>query len=529
MTIRRLTITALILFLAACGGGSSTSPVVPPVPDNPVPPEEPPQNTAGSSPADFFAAPTALYFSADDGVTGREPWQLTETGVIQLADLTPGTDSSDVLWMIETGGAVVVLTREAGEVAAFSTWLIRDTQVTRIKDHQFEDTVVNSGEPLLVDGRVLYRLGLERPGVSRPIIESEWIYSVDVNSQLHEELGQFDIYRNQWVIAAGEANFLGIDLTDTSAGQKQIWRSDGTLTGTRSVAAEMISNTEELSIAAANTSTLFLNEENRLWQVNTDLIVSLTQEFDGRIWATLSMGDEGLLVNASDSSGGARLHYVEPDGSATTALSAGMSTTGHASSGIRSDDELIYTVFNTGTAQLIHESLTTDDATVVKQSGGPICTDSFRLHTNEETDQIFLVSQSGGGTVCFPYSDRIESYNPFDRTLQPMVDLPGEAEDTSLSMRDFAFAENGVYYLMGSDAETSSLRHYSSVLGDDILIQEEILLKEVPSSGGFEGHFIEGGLGLFVVLDDGEKGLELWQLQNIDAELVADINELPEG
>jgi ELWxxDGT repeat protein len=51
----------------------------------------------GSDPADFFIAGSTLYFSADDGVHGRELWQTdgTPSGTVLVKDLVPGGGAGD--------------------------------------------------------------------------------------------------------------------------------------------------------------------------------------------------------------------------------------------------------------------------------------------------------------------------------------------------------------------------------------------------------------------------------------------------
>jgi len=50
---------------------------------------------AGSAPNALTVLNNALYFSADDGVTGRELWKTdgTDTGTMQVEDLCPGSCS----------------------------------------------------------------------------------------------------------------------------------------------------------------------------------------------------------------------------------------------------------------------------------------------------------------------------------------------------------------------------------------------------------------------------------------------------
>jgi ELWxxDGT repeat protein len=64
-----------------------------------------PASGAGSAPNAFTVLNNALYFSADDGVTGRELWKTdgTETGTMQVKDLCPGSCSGLPFLVILSG------------------------------------------------------------------------------------------------------------------------------------------------------------------------------------------------------------------------------------------------------------------------------------------------------------------------------------------------------------------------------------------------------------------------------------------
>jgi len=59
-----------------------------------------PTPAAGSSPGAFIALNNALYFSADDGVTGRELWKTdgTDAGTIQVKISVAGVAMACPFW-----------------------------------------------------------------------------------------------------------------------------------------------------------------------------------------------------------------------------------------------------------------------------------------------------------------------------------------------------------------------------------------------------------------------------------------------
>ena len=57
---------------------------------------------------------STIYFAADDGVSGSEPWRYdTGTGAVQIADLEPGIDGSFPDRFTEAGGLVFFVAFQA--------------------------------------------------------------------------------------------------------------------------------------------------------------------------------------------------------------------------------------------------------------------------------------------------------------------------------------------------------------------------------------------------------------------------------
>jgi ELWxxDGT repeat protein len=67
------------------------------------------QNTAGSNPTGFFPLAGGALFTADDGQTGRELWFTdgTPAGTRQVADIAPGAASSNPSWFVSLGTQVL--------------------------------------------------------------------------------------------------------------------------------------------------------------------------------------------------------------------------------------------------------------------------------------------------------------------------------------------------------------------------------------------------------------------------------------
>ncbi|MCM2278880.1 MAG: hypothetical protein NDJ89_12465 [Oligoflexia bacterium] len=64
---------------------------------------------AGSTPTSFTEVDGTIFFTADDGLRGRELWKTdgTEAGTLLVKDLLPGADSSSPLWLTSFNGLLL--------------------------------------------------------------------------------------------------------------------------------------------------------------------------------------------------------------------------------------------------------------------------------------------------------------------------------------------------------------------------------------------------------------------------------------
>ncbi len=80
--------------------------------------------SGGSSPAGFTLAGNTLYFTADDGLFGREPWVAGANldGAALAADIYPGTGTSDPRSPVVLGETIFVFATDG--LAGYRLWRI---------------------------------------------------------------------------------------------------------------------------------------------------------------------------------------------------------------------------------------------------------------------------------------------------------------------------------------------------------------------------------------------------------------------
>jgi ELWxxDGT repeat protein len=96
-----------------------------------------PPGLEGSEPADLVAAGEFLYFTADDGICGRELWRLDRDWKASLvADIMPGPESSDPFMLRAAGDVLYFFVRRYGTFSAsdqVTLWATRgSTDSTRM-------------------------------------------------------------------------------------------------------------------------------------------------------------------------------------------------------------------------------------------------------------------------------------------------------------------------------------------------------------------------------------------------------------
>ncbi|HRI60692.1 MAG TPA: T9SS type A sorting domain-containing protein [Saprospiraceae bacterium] len=91
----------------------------------------------GSYPTWFCVWNNILYFSANDGVNGKELWKSngTTAGTVMVADIFPGEDGSEPTGLTGLGGSIVLFTADNG-TSGFELWKTNGTAAgtTLIKD-----------------------------------------------------------------------------------------------------------------------------------------------------------------------------------------------------------------------------------------------------------------------------------------------------------------------------------------------------------------------------------------------------------
>jgi ELWxxDGT repeat protein len=170
----------------------------------------------GSRPRSLTAVGSRIFFTASDGVHGIEPWVSdgSPSGTRMVRDLVPGAASSDV-----SADGIAAL----GEVAIFhfdgALWRSDGTRdgTKRLKAVRYADlrtAVALSGRLLFRAGHALWATDGTAAGTQR----------------LSPRLGSIDIDLTRF---RGRAWFVAAEPSDWCCNPSRLWRSDGTRGGTR--------------------------------------------------------------------------------------------------------------------------------------------------------------------------------------------------------------------------------------------------------------------------------------------------------
>ena len=171
-------------------------------------------------PDQLTAAGGVLYFSADDGVNGRELWKSdgTTAGTVLVADANPGAGSTEMNQLTPVGGTLFFSGQDS---AGYELWSSDGTTVARFADISPGPASSSPRELTAVNGKLFFtaapggsgrRLSVATPGgtVTQLINTPGYSYSYDLE-------------------AVGNTLFFS---GENSANGRELWKSDGTEAGT---------------------------------------------------------------------------------------------------------------------------------------------------------------------------------------------------------------------------------------------------------------------------------------------------------
>lgn len=223
-----------------------------------------------SQPTGFVAFGQAVYFSADDGVHGRELWKTdgTAAGTVLAFDLVSGPAGSEPgkLWALND----VLLFSAAGQDGRRSLWRTDGAAggTRRIAD-------VDPLRPVELDGVLYFTATDDASGAElwrSDGTEGGTFRVADINP------GPASAYLDMPVIAGGILYFSAVD--DAGA---ELWRSDGSEAGTRRVADI------RPGPHASNPTSLVAAGENVYFQ-------AYTPEFGDELWTSDGGRSDGTVA-----------------------------------------------------------------------------------------------------------------------------------------------------------------------------------------------------------------------------------------
>ncbi len=184
----------------------------------------------GSAPREFVAMGDRMFFTADDEVHGRELWTSdgTSDGTLLVRDLPPVVAASSPRYMATTGDAVYF--RRSAAAGAFELWKSDGTEAGTVLLRTFEANGVDQLTGVANRLFFLVRLGSSTDGEVA-------LWTSDGTEAGTSELATFPAVAGPDHLAAVEGRLLFSAGSGgrSHPGARQLFRSDGTVNGTRPI------------------------------------------------------------------------------------------------------------------------------------------------------------------------------------------------------------------------------------------------------------------------------------------------------
>ncbi|MCC6142730.1 MAG: hypothetical protein IT368_02875, partial [Candidatus Hydrogenedentes bacterium] len=153
----------------------------------------------GSNPADLIVAGEFLYFTADDGISGRELWRLGEDqNPALVADIMPGPEGSEPFMLRAAGEVLYFFTRRYGSATASNATTLWATRGTTDTTRMLLGPMIQI-EPLQAEG-IGEDLLFAAPGsgVGRELWHGRW------------STGTYDLF-HEFIPGAGDGFYLSVE------------------------------------------------------------------------------------------------------------------------------------------------------------------------------------------------------------------------------------------------------------------------------------------------------------------------------
>ena len=467
--------------------------------------------SASSSPAHMTVVGDTVYFVADDGTSGVELWASdgTAAGTARVADIRPGTRSSGPSGLTRVGSALYFEASSSSQQYN-GLWICNGRTVSAVREFgaDFRGGVqVWTYGPAIVDlnGSAVFAADDGEHG-AEPWVSEGTTSTTAMLEDLNPGASSSD---PRFIVQSG-SNVYFTATTDDIYGNRELWASDGTAAGTRSVQA--FSATSSLRSSADLAGTLFFwvtNWEPRreLWRsdgtaAGTTRVKSIDDSHDsvitpagGLLYFAARTPDQGMELWKSDGTDAGTVPVSDLDPGPGSSDPASITAFGSS---------VVFVAKAPGGGRALWRSDGTANGTTVLNACGKYSSPSDltvaggNIFFLSWCDSRYLWASDGARSVGLPFDD----IHPVDTSsLAP-------------------FGESVVF--AGTDGSTGA----EPWVWDGTSTSARLLKDVRPGpDGSSPTSFAAAGRMLYFAADDGTVGMELWRSDGTAAgtRLVCDI------